>query len=83
MSLRGRYASLDQYVRELKKRSRGRAIRQLRRLLELHRTYPEDAFLKALNQALHYGLYDLNRLEQMILKHVAGDFFNIEEEEIF
>ncbi len=83
ITLRGRYASLDQYVRELKKRSRGRAIRQLRRLLELHRTYPEDAFLKALNQALHYGLYDLNRLEQMILKHVAGDFFNIEEEEIF
>jgi hypothetical protein len=54
---------------------------QLRRLLDLKRTYPPEAFEKALVQALHYGLYDLSRLEQMILSHVQGDFFTIEEDE--
>lgn len=54
---------------------------QLRRLLDLKRTYPPEAFEKALVQALYYGLYDLSRLEQMILSHVQGDFFTIEEEE--
>ena len=27
----------------------------------------------------HYGLFDLARLEQMILSHVAGDFFTEDE----
>lgn len=77
----GQYDTLDQYARELKKRSSGRGVRQIRRLLELKRTYPADAFKNAIQQASHYGLYDLNRLEQMILKNVAGDFFNIEGDE--
>jgi hypothetical protein len=45
----------------------------------LKRTYPPEAFKKALVQALRYGLYDLSRLEQLIISHVAGDFFTIEE----
>jgi len=53
----------------------------MRRLLDLKRTYPPEAFEKAVVQALRYGLYDLARLEQMILSQVAGDFFTIEEEE--
>jgi hypothetical protein len=53
----------------------------MRRLLDLKRTYPPEAFEKAIVQALRYGLYDLPRLEQMILSHVAGDFFNIEDDE--
>jgi hypothetical protein len=27
---------------------------------------------------LRFGLFDLQRLETLILKHVAGDFFNLE-----
>ena len=53
----------------------------MRRLLELKRTYPGDAFKKAVEQAFYYGLYDLNRLEQMVLSFVAGDFFRIEDED--
>lgn len=79
--LRGRYDCLDRYVEELKKRSSGRGVRQMRRLLDLRRSYPHDAFRKAIEQALHYGLYDLTRLEQMILSNAAGDFFNIEEDD--
>jgi len=26
-------------------------------------------------------MYDLSRLEQMILSHVAGDFFNLQEDD--
>jgi hypothetical protein len=28
---------------------------------------------------LQYGLYDLNRLENLILSFVAGDFFNLND----
>lgn len=80
-ALQGQQEWLDQYVKELKRRSRGRAVKQLHRLLDLKRTYPPAAFEKALVEALRYGLYDLIRLEQLILSHVAGDFFTIEEEE--
>ncbi|MBL7178415.1 MAG: IS21 family transposase [Desulfobacteraceae bacterium] len=79
--LRGKWECLDQYVDELKKRSSGRGVIKIRRLLDLRRTYPQHAFRKAIEQALHYGLYDLTRLEQMVLSYVAGDFFNIEEQE--
>ena len=53
----------------------------LRRLLDLKRTYPPEAFEKAIVEALRYGLYHLTRLEQMILSQVQGDFFNIDEDE--
>jgi hypothetical protein len=80
-SLLGHSDCLDRYVEEIKKHSPGRAIRQMRRLLALKRTYPAQPFLKAIEQALHYGMHDLARLEQMILSHVAGDFFNIQEDD--
>ncbi len=79
--LTGHCDILDNYVKGLKKRSNGRGVRPMQRLLNFKRTYPEDAFKKAIKQALHYGLYDLTRLEQMILSYVAGDFFNIHEDE--
>lgn len=79
--LLGQQQWLDPFIEQLKKRSSGRGVMQLRRLLDLKRTYPPEAFEKAVVQALRYGLYDLPRLEQMILSHVAGDFFTIEEDE--
>ena len=77
-ALSGQHEWLDRFVKELKSRSSGRAVRSLRRLLELKRSYPREAFEEATVEALHYGLFDLARLEQMILSHVAGDFFNEE-----
>ena len=74
-ALTDHYEWLDTYVGILKKRLSGRGVRQLRRLLELKRTYPAEAFEKAVREASHYGLFDLARLEQMILSSVAGDFF--------
>jgi len=69
------HPELDAYVRALKQRGQGRGARALKRLLELQRTYPRQAFEAAVRQAAHFGLYDLGRLEKLILQHVAGDFF--------
>jgi len=80
-ALLGQHEWLDQFVKEIKRRSGGRGVRSMRRLLDLKRTYPPEAFEKAIVQALHYGLYDLPRLEQMILSQIQGDFFNIDEDE--
>ena len=76
--LRGDHASLERYAAALKQRAYGRGVRSLRRLLELKRTYPSGPFLAAVEEALRFGLFDLQRLETLILKQVAGDFFNLE-----
>ena len=76
-ALTGRDPVLDQYVAALKKRSPGRGVSRLRKLLELKRTYPAAPFLAAVKQALQYSLFDLTRLERLILERVAGDFFNL------
>lgn len=73
----GKDAILDQYVAELKKRSHGRGLVTLRRLLHLQRTYPYESFIKGINKAFTYGLYDLARLENIILDYIAGDFFEL------
>jgi transposase len=76
--LRGHHPSLDRYVAALKQHSNGRGRRGLRRLIGLKRTYPSGPFLAAIEQALQYGLFDLGRLEALILKQVAGDFFALD-----
>jgi hypothetical protein len=76
--LRGSDPVMDRYVAALSLRSRG--ARPMRRLLEMQRTYPREPFLAAVAQALEFGLYDLGRLEEMVLKYVAGDFFNLDDD---
>lgn len=73
--LRGEHEALQRYAAALKSRPRGHGVRALRRLLQLKRTYPREPFLAAVQQALKFGLFDLGRLEHLVLQHVAGDFF--------
>jgi len=73
--LAGHHPSLDRYATALKLRGHAGNRRALRRLIEMKRTYPADPFIAAIEQALQYGLFDLGRLEDLILKQVAGDFF--------
>ena len=79
-ALIGRDPLLDRYVAELKRRSPGRGVTKLRRLLALKRSYPAEPFRAAIEQALQYGLFDLSRLERLILERVAGDFFALDED---
>jgi hypothetical protein len=60
-------------------KQRGRGLQTLHRLLELKRTYPAEPFLAAVEQAWRYGLFDLGRLEALILKFAAGEFFRFPE----
>jgi len=61
----------------LRKKHPGRAVRALHRLEALRRDYPEEALVSALDEAVRYGLADLGRVEKMVLRRLAGDFFNI------
>ena len=75
--LSGQSEILDAYVKELKKRSHGRGLVRLRRLLALKQSYPKESFLAGIEKAANYGLYDLARLEKLILAHISGEFFNL------
>ncbi len=63
------------YVTELKQKGRKVVALSLRQLLRLLREYPREPFLAAVREAAQYGLYDLDRLERMILRRVARDYF--------
>ena len=51
----------------------------LRQLLRLVREYPREPLLAAVREAARYGLYDLDRLERMILRRVARDYFLLDD----
>jgi len=66
---------IAEYVAALKQRSRKVPGVALRQLLRLVREYPREPLVAAVRDAAHYGLYDLDRLERMILRRVARDYF--------
>jgi transposase len=55
----------------------GRAVRPIRALHRLYLDYPTDALRQAIAHALRYGLTDLVRLEKLVLKHIAGNYFRL------
>ena len=65
------------YVAELKKNSRKLTVLALRQLLRMVREYPREPLLAAVVQAGHYHLYDLDRVERMVLRAVERDFFQL------
>lgn len=62
------------YVALLKARRRG-TTRDLRWLLRMIDEYPREAFTAALAEALRFGMTDLERLERMVLRRIARNFF--------
>jgi transposase len=70
-----RAPELESYAKTLRGRigrSFGFALRQLLRMLD---DYPRKPFLDAVADAEHYGLYDIDRLEDMVLQRIDRDFF--------
>ena len=43
--------------------------------------YPRKPLVQAVETALHYGLYDLERLERMVLKNIAHDYFALGDDD--
>ena len=70
---------LTDYVAGLKQRSRKVTTLALRQLLRLVREYPREPLLGAVREAAHYGLYDLDRLERMILRRVVREYFVLDK----
>jgi transposase len=65
------------YIQALKKHYAGRATLSLRRLLRLLDEYPRQPFLDAIRTALQYRLFDLERVETIILRQFTSDYFQI------
>jgi transposase len=75
--LRSGPAPLGAIVDAIKKRRGGRAVRSIRELHRLYLDYPEGPLCSALSVALDYGVTDIARIEEMVLKNIAGDFFRL------
>lgn len=65
------------YLAGLKRRGKLQTTLALRQLLRMVREYPREPVLTALQTATHYGLYDLGRLERMILRGIATTYFQL------
>lgn len=76
--LLGHSQDLDAYVASLIARFPGAATRRLQRLLAIKRDYPRKAFDQTIARAIEYGVYDLDRIEKIVLTAIAGDFFELE-----
>jgi hypothetical protein len=70
---------LIEYVGGLKQRSRKMITLALRQLLRFVREYPREPLGGAVEEATRYGLYDLDRLERMILRRVSHEYFLLNE----
>lgn len=77
-ALRGKHEILDAYLDGLKECSNYNRTRSAK-LLNYHQTFPEAPFLSALKEALKYRMFDLNRLEKMIIRQVSENYFNLED----
>jgi transposase len=76
-TLRAAAPELDRLVEAIRKEGRGRPLRQIRRLHRFYLDYPTDILRRTVERALEYGLTDLDRIERMILRGVAGDYFRL------
>jgi hypothetical protein len=72
---------LPAYAAALKARAAGRGTLALRRLLTLSREYPRAAVSQAVTLARQYGLFDLDRLERLILRVIAKEYFRLAGQE--
>jgi hypothetical protein len=70
-------AEFAELIRALRSHHGGRAVRPIRQLHRLYLDYPTDALRKAIAHALGYGLTDLARLEKLLLRQIAGDYFRL------
>jgi len=70
---------LASYLTALQQHGRKSFVLALRQLLRMVRDYPRHALIRAIEEAARYGLYDMDRLERMILRRVAREYFLLDE----
>jgi hypothetical protein len=77
VELRRAGPELNALVDALQRRYGGRAVRPVRELHRLFLEYPDAPLRETVAAALRYGLVDLNRIERMVLRRIAGEFFRL------
>jgi transposase len=75
--LLGLVPEIEAYLGGLKRRGKLQTTLALRQLLRMAREYPRAPLLAAIETAAHYGLYDLGRLERMVLRGLATTYFQL------
>jgi len=55
-----------------------RAARSIRHLHRMYMDYPSEPLIRAVSAALHHGLADTERIERMVLRAIAGEFFRMD-----
>jgi len=75
--LRTAAPELGHLVDGLRKRHGGRAAKAVRRLHRIWMDYPTEPVVDAVRTANEYGLIDLGRIERMVLRRLAGEFFRL------
>ncbi|NJO56283.1 MAG: transposase [Rhodospirillales bacterium] len=74
-----RAPEIEGYAKALRTRAKtsfGFALRQILRMLD---DYPRRPVLDALRDAQHFGLYDMDRLERMVLQRIERDYFPLDQ----
>lgn len=62
-------------------RRRGHGLRSVLRLHRLYLDYPSQALTAAVRRALDHGLFDLERIESLVLREIAGEFFRLPDDD--
>lgn len=76
-ALRAQDAAFGELVDALKRHHGGRAVRAVRTLHRMFLEYPREPLVAAVRTAVAHGLFDLDRIERMVLRTVAGEFFRL------
>jgi len=75
--LLGQGGELGVLAKALREKCGRSATRALRHLHRMYLDYPGDALKKAATMALAHGLFDTQRIERMVLRSIAGEFFQL------
>ena len=62
---------------DLLRSASGRTSDRIRRLHAMYLEYPNEPLIAAVRVALNYGLCDLGRIERIVLRNIAGDYFKL------
>ena len=73
--------ALAGYIAALRQKGRKVPAFAMRQLFRLLQEYPREPFLAAVAEAAQYGLYDLDRVERMILRRIAREYFLLDRTE--
>lgn len=68
---------IAEYVSALKRKGKKQVTMAMRQLLRMAREYPREPFLTALAEAARFGLYELDRVERMVIRRIGADYFSL------